>query len=145
MGRGFGFGLAAAGAGGGVHALEVEVHEVVGPDLVGDLGHGAVRGDEVGLGGHVDPVGAGRHEGRAGDRQVHLARARVAGHLDDALRALERVDARLSTVVECRFFVGMQNEEIAQVLGVTEKTVRRDWIKARAWLHRELGASAEDP
>jgi len=65
--------------------------------------------------------------------------------LDDALHALERVEPRLSRVVECRFFVGMQNEEIASVLGVTEKTVRRDWIKARAWLHRELSSSPRDP
>lgn len=59
--------------------------------------------------------------------------------LDDALRQLEGVDERLSRVVECRFFAGLTEEETAQVLGVTARTVRRDWTKAKGWLHRTLG------
>jgi RNA polymerase sigma factor (TIGR02999 family) len=55
--------------------------------------------------------------------------------LNDALDAL---DARQRQVVECRFFGGMEEREIAEVLGVTERTVRRDWVKARAWLYRAL-------
>lgn len=55
--------------------------------------------------------------------------------LDDALAQLE---PRQRQVVECRFFGGMSEAEIAEALGVTERTVRRDWVKARAWLYRDL-------
>jgi len=53
-------------------------------------------------------------------------------------RALETLDARQRQVVECRFFGGMEEAEIAEALGVSERTVRRDWVKARAWLYREM-------
>ena len=55
--------------------------------------------------------------------------------LDDAL---ERLDPRQRQVVECRFFAGLDDAEIAEALGVTTRTVRRDWVKARAWLNRWL-------
>ena len=58
--------------------------------------------------------------------------------LDEALAALAELDARQSKVVELRFFGGLSNEEVAEVLKVSEGTVRRDWSLARAWLHREL-------
>jgi RNA polymerase sigma factor (TIGR02999 family) len=58
--------------------------------------------------------------------------------LDDALTDLSRVDARLAQVVEMRFFGGMTESETAAVLGVTERTVRRDWTKARGLLHQAL-------
>jgi len=58
--------------------------------------------------------------------------------LDDAL---ERLDPRQRQVVECRFYGGLEDEEIAAALGVTTRTVRRDWVKARAWLNRWLGES----
>lgn len=64
--------------------------------------------------------------------------------LDQALDRLDELDGRLRRVVEMRYFAGLQDEEIAQVLGITRRTVQRDWVKARAWLHRELGA-AEEP
>ena len=60
--------------------------------------------------------------------------------LDDALRRLEQVDARLSRVVECRFFGGMTDDEIAEALGVTARTVQRDWVKARLLLRDDLTA-----
>lgn len=53
-------------------------------------------------------------------------------------RALETLDPRQRQVVECRFFAGMEETEIATALGLSERTVRRDWAKARAWLYREL-------
>ncbi len=53
-------------------------------------------------------------------------------------RALERLEPRQRQVVEYRFFAGMEEAEIAAVLGVSERTVRRDWVKARAWLYKEL-------
>jgi len=52
--------------------------------------------------------------------------------------ALEELDDRQRQVVECRFFGGMEETEIAQALGVSERTVRRDWVKARAWLYSRL-------
>jgi len=52
--------------------------------------------------------------------------------------ALEELDPRQRQVVECRFFGGMEESEIAEALGVNERTVRRDWVKARAWLYRAL-------
>jgi len=58
--------------------------------------------------------------------------------LDDALRRLEAVDARLSVVVECRYFGGMSVDETAQALDVSPATVKRQWSVARAWLNREL-------
>jgi RNA polymerase sigma factor (TIGR02999 family) len=58
--------------------------------------------------------------------------------LDDALERLEAYDGRLRRVVEMRYFAGLSEREIATALGVTERTVQRDWVKARAWLHKEL-------
>ena len=58
--------------------------------------------------------------------------------LDDALNRLTEIDDRLSRVVECRFFGGLTEEETAAVLGVTPRTVRRDWTKAKDWLHGAL-------
>jgi RNA polymerase sigma factor (TIGR02999 family) len=55
--------------------------------------------------------------------------------LDDAI---DKLDPRQRKVVECRFFGGMEEQEIAATLGITERTVRRDWVKARAWLYRAL-------
>lgn len=59
--------------------------------------------------------------------------------LDEAMTQLAIVDERLSRVVECRFFGGLTEEETADVLNVTARTVRRDWIKAKGWLQHALG------
>ena len=61
--------------------------------------------------------------------------------LSDALQALESLSPRLAQVVECRFFAGYTDEETALALGLTDRTIRRDWLKARAWLQRELGSA----
>jgi RNA polymerase sigma factor (TIGR02999 family) len=58
--------------------------------------------------------------------------------LDDALERLAAVEPRLAKVVECRFFGGLSEKEIAEALGVTERTVERDWVKARMLLRRAL-------
>jgi RNA polymerase sigma factor (TIGR02999 family) len=58
--------------------------------------------------------------------------------IDDAMERLAIVDARLARVVECRFFSGLTDEETATILGVTARTVHRDWVRARAWLEMEL-------
>lgn len=62
--------------------------------------------------------------------------------LDDALRRLERVDPRQSKVVECRFFGGLTVEETATAIGVSPRTVKRDWAVAQAWLYREMRPNA---
>lgn len=58
--------------------------------------------------------------------------------LDEALVRLESLDERMARVVECRFFAGLSVEETADVLGVSERTVKRDWQGAKAWLYRAL-------
>jgi len=58
--------------------------------------------------------------------------------VDDALKALTKVDARKAQVVELRFFGGLTVEETAKVLKVSPETVQRDWKLAKAWLLREL-------
>lgn len=58
--------------------------------------------------------------------------------LDVALERLEQVNERLRRVVEYRYFCGLSEEEIGRLLGLTPRTVQRDWIKARAFLYAEL-------
>jgi RNA polymerase sigma factor (TIGR02999 family) len=58
--------------------------------------------------------------------------------LNDALERLGALDARLVRVVECRYFLGLTEEETAAALGITARTVRRDWIKAKGWLAAAL-------
>ena len=60
--------------------------------------------------------------------------------INDALDRVALIDARLARVVECRFFGELSEEEIAEVLGVTVRTVQRDWARARMLLRRELSA-----
>lgn len=59
--------------------------------------------------------------------------------LDDALAALEEANPRLARVVECRYFAGYTEPETAEALGVTDRTVQRDWAKAKALLYEALG------
>lgn len=68
--------------------------------------------------------------------------------LDAALEDLSRLDARQAQVVELRYFGGLENAEIAGVLGISEPTVVRDWRVARAWLYTRLqppGLQSLDP
>jgi RNA polymerase sigma factor (TIGR02999 family) len=58
--------------------------------------------------------------------------------LDEALRRLERLDPQQSRIVEMRYFSGLTIDEIAEAIGVSPATVKRDWSVARAWLRREL-------
>jgi len=62
--------------------------------------------------------------------------------LDDALHALAAIDERKARVVDLRFFGGLSVEEAAEALGVSSKTVIRDWNFARAWLQREMTTEA---
>ncbi|MCA1626367.1 MAG: sigma-70 family RNA polymerase sigma factor [Acidobacteria bacterium] len=58
--------------------------------------------------------------------------------LDEALNRLAEREAHLAKIVELRFFSGLDVTETAEVLSVSESTVKRDWAMAKAWLHREL-------
>lgn len=58
--------------------------------------------------------------------------------LDEALQRLATWDPRQSQIVEMRFFAGLSFEEIAEVIGISERTAKRDWVVARAWLRAEL-------
>jgi RNA polymerase sigma-70 factor, ECF subfamily len=61
--------------------------------------------------------------------------------LDESLDRLAALDARAARVVELRFFGGLREEDVAGLLGVSERTVRDDWRMAKAWLRRELSAA----
>ena len=62
--------------------------------------------------------------------------------IDDALEALARLDPRKAKVVELRFFGGLEMQEIAEVLGISEVTARRDWSMARSYILKEMGGRA---
>lgn len=97
----------------------------------------------------VDRIRARRRLKRGGGRaplslgdgvEIAMPRAsdKVVLGVDAALDRLREVDARAADVVAMRFFLGMTEAAVAQAIGVTERTVRRDWTFARAWLMREL-------
>lgn len=77
-------------------------------------------------------------EGQAADHQAVQMLA-----LDLALRDLAAVDERLLRVVECRVFAGYSEEETAQTLSTSLRTVQRDWVRARTWLRNVLTPGAE--
>jgi len=62
--------------------------------------------------------------------------------VEEALERLDKIDARLRRLVEYRFYCGLTEEETAELLKVTVRTVQRDWVKARAWLYKELYPAA---
>ena len=68
----------------------------------------------------------------------------AADDLDAALEDLAKLDERQARVVELRFFGGLSIEETAEVLAVSTATIKRDWLVARAWLHRELRGGATE-
>lgn len=59
--------------------------------------------------------------------------------LDNALNQLEKVDERWARIIELRFFAGLSGDEVALALGLSRRTVAREWTLARAWLRRKLG------
>lgn len=70
------------------------------------------------------------------------ARAIDIAEVDDALRALEALDPRQAQVVELRFFGGLTIAETAELMALSEATVKREWMTARKWLQREIGGRA---
>jgi RNA polymerase sigma factor (TIGR02999 family) len=69
---------------------------------------------------------------------VVVEKDEILVNLDEALTRLAQEAPRLAQVVECRYFGGYDEQATARALGISERTVRRDWAVARAWLHREL-------
>lgn len=93
-----------------------------------------------------------RNAGKRGGGAVHLsldgreipveAQADLLVAMDEALTRLGQLNERLDRIVECRFFGGMTEGETAEVLGISDRTVRRDWLKAKAWLYSDLAGQA---
>jgi RNA polymerase sigma factor (TIGR02999 family) len=94
----------------------------------------------------VDFARARPRAGNTTIRQIFLNEALMGNRnhhadivsLDDALKSLEKLDPRKCQIVEMRFFGGLSVQETAEVLKISERTVMREWDKARAWLYREL-------
>jgi len=89
---------------------------------------------------------------RGGDRQrvmldaMHLAREADSDQIvavDEAICRLKEQDPRVGEIVHLRFFADLSEQETAEALGISERTVRREWKLAKAWLHRELGGHEE--
>ena len=82
----------------------------------------------------------GLHRSVTLDEQLTRADGQAESLLElhDALEKLALLDERLARVVECRFFGGMTEQETAEALSITERTVRRDWVKARGLLYQAL-------
>ena len=87
--------------------------------------------------------GGGQHVtlSHVGDFSIETDEGMLA--LNEAMERLADEMPRLADVVECRFFGGYGEEDTARALGVSLRTVQRDWLKARAWLFRELNRSTE--
>jgi RNA polymerase sigma factor (TIGR02999 family) len=64
--------------------------------------------------------------------------------LDEALSRLNETDERAAKVIELRFFGGLSVEECAEVMGISPRTVKREWMFARAWLRTEFGLGPEE-
>ena len=77
------------------------------------------------------------------DETLHLSsnQSRELVALDDALQTLAQLDPRKARVVELRFFGGMSIPETAEALGISETTVKRDWVLAKTWLFANMGGA----
>jgi RNA polymerase sigma factor (TIGR02999 family) len=102
----------------------------------------------------VDHARARRAAKRGGD-QARVSLTQIQGlaqpvaldvlEVDEALCRLELLDARAAAGVELRFFSGLTEDEIAEILGISAPTVRRDWKLARAWLVSQLASDPSKP
>ena len=98
--------------------------------VIVDLARRHVAGRRGGGAAHVPLTLRGADGGGAGARQILC--------VHEALQDMARLDPRMTRVVELRYFGGLSELEIAEALDVTERTVRRDWQKARLWLAEAL-------
>jgi RNA polymerase sigma factor (TIGR02999 family) len=76
-------------------------------------------------------------------QEISTDEANAVVEINEALGRLAAMSPRLAHIVECRFFAGYTEQQTAAALGLTDRTVRRDWVKARAWLRRELSVGQE--
>ena len=95
-------------------------------------------------GGGVQHVGIEVGQDLADQLQLSDDQTERLSALDEALRALQGIGERQARVVECRFFGGMSLDDTGTALGISPRTVQRDWIFARAWLRREMQLRLED-
>jgi RNA polymerase sigma factor (TIGR02999 family) len=91
---------------------------------------------------------AQKREGRLERVDLDVTEVQIEDHaeellaIDEALAKLDAQDPRLAQVIELRFFAGLSVEDTARALDVSDRTVKRDWRLARAFLHKELGSSS---
>jgi RNA polymerase sigma-70 factor, ECF subfamily len=90
--------------------------------------------------GHLRQKRGGEHKKVSLDEAFIFSEQQSAELLavDESLTRLSKLDARQGRVVELRFFGGLSVEEAAEVLGISPKTVKRDWSIAKAWLYADL-------
>lgn len=102
----------------------------------------------------VDYARAHKAEHRGGDLQrvelyddlaISPQRLEEVTAVDEALKGLARINARQARVVELRYFGGLSIDEVASVLGIAPRSVKRDWALARIWLFQELGGAPKGP
>jgi RNA polymerase sigma factor (TIGR02999 family) len=96
---------------------------------------------------HARKRNAAKRGGGWDRASISLALLGRSANLEEILaldEALARLEPRQRQVVEYRFFAGLTDREIAALLGVSSKSVQRDWAKARAWLYRDLYANPEE-
>ena len=103
-----------------------------------DLDSGLIDQFEVGLvyqrGGGIRPISLDKVQ-IAVTEQAEMLLA-----IDGALEKLSGLNERLTRVFECRYFAGLSEQETADALAMSLRTVQRDWMKGKAWLRRELAA-----
>jgi RNA polymerase sigma factor (TIGR02999 family) len=95
------------------------------------------RAEKRAFGMAAEPLNEGAVAGRADPAEMVLA-------VDAALQRLAEYDKRQARIVELRYFAGLSIEETAALLDVSERTVKREWTVARAWLRAELSSSNGD-
>ncbi len=102
----------------------------------------------------IDQIRTSRRLKRGGDRNHVPVSATLAGEdggevdlleLEEALTELAGINQQAVDIVEMRFFAGQTHEDIAHVLGLSERTVRRQWSFAKAWLYRRIGGDQTNP
>ena len=100
--------------------------------------HRAAKREQAHTAVELDALTESEANGEPSESLLADDRAETLVALDEALTRLAASDERLVRVVECRFFGGLTEQETAVALGVTARTVRRDWVKAKKWLQRAL-------
>jgi RNA polymerase sigma factor (TIGR02999 family) len=88
--------------------------------------------------------GADRNRTSIGDKPLGVeAQLENLIGLGEALDRLDQIDDRMRRIVEYRYFCGLNEQETAELLGISVRTLQREWIKARAWLYQDLYGKAK--